>query len=141
MSKDGWSWPERLLYWLYNFFLGPFLTKMPDGSVIGSMTRWSVALFTVAEVLRLAPIWVHTPSGWFVTMVPLGWPDVAAIFVILYALGIDKAINNARPSEVLDLVGKVLPGQAAASQSMTAPDGSVLTQTDGPVVAPPDPEK
>lgn len=132
-----WTWPERLLYWCYNFFLGPFLAKLPDGTVQGSMTRWAVCLFTVAEVVRLAPIWVHTPGGWVVTMVPLGWPDVAAVFVILFALPIDAALSAAKPTEVLGLLSKVVPG-GAATQSVTAPDGSVMTQTTGqPLPAPP----
>ncbi len=122
-ERKPWPWwqrvPIRVGNWFYHFFIGPFLTKLPDGTVMGSMTRFSVFLFTIAEVLRLAPIWVHTPSGWIVTMAPLGFPDVLAIFFILYALAIDNALNNSKPKDVTDLIGKILPGGGSASVSQT----------------------
>ena len=115
-------------FW-YRFFISPFLTKLPDGTVMGSMTRWAVFCFTIAEILRLAPIWVHTPSGWIVTMVPLGYPDVLAIFFILFALPLNEALNNSKPKDITDLIGKVLPGGGSASMTQTSTASVTPTPT------------
>lgn len=91
-----WSWPERAGYWAYGFFLGPFLTKLPDGTINGSMTRWAVAAFTVAEIKRLLAV----------PPVALGWADAFTVFFILFALPIDNALSKAAPRDVLGLLGK-----------------------------------
>jgi hypothetical protein len=91
-----WSWPERVAYWVYGFVVGPFLTKLPDGTVQGSMTRWAVAAFTAAEIVRLVAV----------PQMPLGWPDAFVVFFILFALPIDNALSRAQPKDVLELLGK-----------------------------------
>lgn len=121
-ERRVWSWPERAAYWLYGFLLGPFLTKHVDGTVTGSMTRWAVAAFTVAEIMRLTPY--RTPEGW--TVPPIGWPDVFMAFFILYALPIDNALSRAKPAEVLELLqapfaraGEMVDSGAAVTTTLT----------------------
>lgn len=118
-----WSWPERLAYWGYGFFVGPFLTKLPDGTVNGSMTRWAVAAFTVAEIKRLLAV---PPAA-------LGWPDCITVFFILFALPIDNALSHAKPRDVLELLGKPF---ARAGEAID--QGAQVTTTLQQEVTPPD---
>jgi len=83
-ARKEWSWPVRILFWLYNFFVGPFLTKLRDGTIMGSMTRWAVALFVAAEVYRL----VQLPVGLAT------WPEAFIAFCVLFALPIDGALSR-----------------------------------------------
>lgn len=124
-ERRKWAWWERGLYWLYGFFVGPFLTKHSDGTVTGAMTRWAVAAFTVAQVTRLL---ARPPQ-------PLGWPDAFVVFCILFALPIDNALSRAKPKEVLDLLGKPF---ARAGEAIDA--GAYVTTTLTQEVTPdPDP--
>lgn len=113
-ERRPWSWPERVAYWLYGFFIGPFLTRHADGTITGAMTRWAVAAFTVAQVTRLL---ARPPQ-------PLGWPDAFVVFCILFALPIDNALSRAKPKEVLDLIGRPF---GAASEAVDA--GAQVTTT------------
>lgn len=99
-ERRVWSWPERAAYWLYGFFLHPFLKRHPDGSVTGEITYWAVAGFSIVEIWRLAPH--RTADGWIVP--PVGWPDVFLAFCILFAVPIDNALTKAAPQEVIDLL-------------------------------------
>ncbi len=77
-----------------------FIDKRDPGNRL-SMTRLIAALFAVAYV-------VHWSS-------PLGWPDAFVAFVILFSVGISKAIQTAPAEAVLDAVtgmfGKGTPTQ------------------------------
>ena len=69
-----------------------------------STTRWTVALFTLAEVWRLA----HSPIG------AANWAEAFIVFCVLFALPIDGALSKA-PAEavvraVTGMFGK--PGEA-----------------------------
>lgn len=75
-ARKVWPWWTRFFYWLYNFIVGPFLTKLKDGTIMGSMTRWAVFAFGAAETRRLwdAPVGAVTPAEAFV------------VFCVLFAL-------------------------------------------------------
>lgn len=120
-ARRIWSWPERLAYWVYGFLIGPFLTKLPDGTVQGSMTRWAVAGFSIAEIVRLIAV---PPMA-------LGWPDAFVVFFILFALPIDNALSRAKPAEVLELLGKPFAGARDAVDQ-----GAAVTTTLTQEVAP-----
>lgn len=95
--RRKWAWWERLLYWLYGFFVGPFLTRHEDGRVTGAMTRWAVAFFTGAMFYRL----VSDPGR------SLGWADAFTVFFILFALPIDGAMTRLAkrdPGRLVDAV-------------------------------------
>lgn len=95
-DRKPWPWWKRILYWLYNFFFGPFLTKHEDGTITGAMTRWAVAAFTIAMVYRMVTI---TDA--------LGWPDAFVVFFVLYALGIDDGIKRLAKRDPAKLVDAV----------------------------------
>jgi len=59
-----------------------------------STTRWTVALFTVAEVWRLAGSEVGGVT----------WPEAFVVFVILFALPIDGALSKAPAVKVVEAV-------------------------------------
>ena len=59
-----------------------------------STTRWAVALFTVAEVWRLAGSEVGGVT----------WPEAFVVFVVLFALPIDGALSKAPAVKVVDAV-------------------------------------
>lgn len=114
-KRDPWPWwkrgPVTLARWLFNVFLGPFLTKLPDGTVQGGMTRIAVAAFTVVEVYRLMP----QPGPGEMRLVPIiGWADAFLAFCVLFALPIDNALTKAKPTEVLELLGKPFSGASSA---------------------------
>lgn len=113
-ERRPWSWWERGYYWLYGFLLGPFLTKHADGTITGSMTRWAVAVFTVAEIKRLLSV----------PPLALPWSEAFVVFCILFALPIDNALSRAKPSEVLELLGKPF---GAASEAID--QGAAVTTT------------
>lgn len=135
-GRRVWSWPERVLYWFYGFFLGPFLTKHADGTITGSMTRWAVAAFSVAEIARLLPV-RGSDGGWSVP--PLGWPDAFMVFFILFALPIDNALSRAKPKDVLDLLGRPF-GSAATAVDQGAAVTTTLKQEITPEPTP-DPDQ
>ncbi len=58
-----------------------------------SMTRTLAALFAGAYVMN-----------W---QAPLGWPDAFVIFVILFSVGVSKALRAASPKAVLDMLSKM----------------------------------
>ena len=66
--------------------------KRDNGKRRLSMTRCAVAAFTVSYVIRLPGLEAPT------------WPDAFLGFVILFALGISKAIDRAPPEKVVDAV-------------------------------------
>ena len=98
-GRAVWSWwqriPFRFARWLYNFFVGPFLTKHEDGTVTASWT----ALFAI---WRLIPVQdVNGALGF----VPLGWPEVFLFLVTLYVKPINDALNayaKRSPEKLID---------------------------------------
>lgn len=140
---DAWS-PAKRFWWNvatfpYRAFVGPFLTKLSDGTIIGSMTRWAVAVFTWAEYQRLVGHVIEAPDGTYKIIEPVQMvlPEAFVCFVILYALAIDKKLNEAPASEVVDLLGKPFGGGVDAGSAVTqtvTPPGSSLTQTVTPTV-------
>lgn len=114
-KRDAWPWwkrgPITLGRWVFNVVVGPFLTKLPDRTVQGSMTRIAVAAFTVVEVYRLMP----QPGPGALRIVPvIGWADAFLAFCVLFALPIDNALAKAKPAEVLELLGKPFAGASSA---------------------------
>lgn len=112
--RFGW----RLGCWLFNFCIGPFLTKLEDGTVQASMTRIAVAGFSVAVIVRLLPV-KAADGGYSVPVI--GWPDAFLAFVILFALPIDGALTalaRRNPEKLVELllarmgVGAVAPAAA-----------------------------
>jgi len=107
--RDVWPWwkraPVRFVRGLYNIFVGPFLTKLPDGSggwiMQGSMTRCAVAAFTVVECFRLMP---QNGPGELRIVPVISVAEAVLAFCILFALPIDAALQKAKPSEVLGLL-------------------------------------
>jgi hypothetical protein len=101
-GREVWPWwkraPIRCARWGYNILFGPFLTKLPDGTVQASMTRISVAAFTVVECWRLVP---QDGPGQMRLVPVIGWPDAFLALCILFALPIDAALSKAKPAEVL----------------------------------------
>ena len=69
-----------------------------------STTRWTVALFTLAEVWRLAHAGLGTAN----------WPEAFICFCILFALPIDGALSRAPAVKVVEAVtgmfGKPMEG-------------------------------
>lgn len=120
-KRRPWGWPERVGYWVYGFFLGPFLKKYPDGSVVGEMTYWAVAAFTIVEIMRLVPR-VRPDGVWVVP--PVSWQEVFMVFFILYAVPIDGGLTRAKPSEIVDLVGRPF---SAVGDALA--DGAAVTTT------------
>lgn len=121
--RRAWSWPERLAYWLYNFFIGPFLTKLRDDTIMGSMTRWAVFVFMVAEAHRL----YMAPMG-SVTL-----PEAFVVFCILFALAIDSKLNEAPADVVVRAVTGMLSQGADAVRSYwsgSAPSGGEVLSGD-----------
>ena len=100
--RDVWPWwkraPVSFLRGLFNIFVGPFLTKLPDSTIQGSMTRVSVAAFTVVQCWRLMP---QDGPGELRIVPVIGWPDAFLALCILFALPLDAALTKAKPSEVL----------------------------------------
>ena len=66
-----------------------------------SMTRTLAAIFAVAYVIH----WT----------LPLGWPDAFVAFVILFSIGISKAIQGASPQAVLNMISKMF-GEGTPAQ-------------------------
>lgn len=119
-GRNIWPWWRRLPFrfgrFLFNFFIGPFLTKFPDGTVQASMTRIAVAIFTVVEAYRLLP----QPGPGEMRLVPvIGWPDAFLAFCILFALAIDKAMTTLAEKNpeklVTALLGRMGIGDVAQS--------------------------
>lgn len=127
-DREPWPWWKRGVVtsgrWLFNLLVGPFLSKLPDGTVQTSMTRVAVAAFTVVECFRLLP--QDGPGA--MRLVPIiGWADAFLAFCVLFALPIDAALSKAKPSEVLGLLGR-LRGQGEDVGSVTVRE----TATVGP---------
>ena len=106
-GRQVWPWwkrtPTRCVRWAYNIVFGPFLTKLPDGTVQASMTRISVAAFTVVQCWRLIP---QDGPGEMRLVPVIGWPDAFLALCILFALPIDAALTKAKPTEVLNFLGR-----------------------------------
>jgi len=119
-GRKVWSAPRRcfarLSHWAYNFFIGPFLTRFPDGTIQASMTRICTAGLMFVEVWRLRP--QPAPGGmWLVPVI--GWPDAFLAFCILFALPLDKALTTVaerNPEKLVDaLLSRMGVGDVAAS--------------------------
>lgn len=107
-ARKPWHPTKRVALWVYRFFFGPFLTKLKDGTIMGSMTRWLAFGFGCAEVYRL-------------TRLPIGqatWAEAFLAFFILFALPIDGALNTAPAEKVLDLLGSMAGKGAEAASSV-----------------------
>jgi len=138
--RDVWPWwkrlPVRFVRGLFNILVGPFLTKLPDRVIQGSMTRVSVAAFTVVECWRLMP--QNGPGE--LRLVPIiGWPDAFMALCILFALPIDAALQKAKPAEVLGLLkspfaraGEAVDAGAAAAMETGAEVTTTLKQQINP---------
>ena len=118
VERERWPWPRRALYstgrWIFNLLIGPFLTKLPDGTIQASMTRISVAAFMVVECYRLMP----QPGPGDLRLVPvIGWPDAFLAFFVLFALAIDKAMTTLaerNPEKLVEtLLGRMGIGEVA----------------------------
>lgn len=126
-QRREWSWGERVLFWIYNVLVGPFLTRLPDGTVQGSMTRIATAMFTIAEIARLRPQFQPGAGLWLVPVI--GWPDAFMVVATLFALPLDNAMTklaDKNPERLLELfLGRMgigdVAGQVIGGINLEAP--------------------
>lgn len=126
-EREPWPWWKRATVgtgrWSFNLLIGPFLTKLPDGTVQASMTRVAVAAFTVVECFRLLP---QNGPGEMRLVPVIGWADAFLAFCVLFALPIDAAMSKAKPQEVLGLLGR-MRGQGDDVQAVTVQQTASVT--------------